>query len=143
MELRTQIEINAAPEKVWNILMDFAAYSQWNPFITSIKGNAVVGEKLENRLSLPDRKPMTFKPVVKVADKAREFRWKGRMFIPGLFDGEHIFELKSNGKGGTLFVQRENFGGILVPFLKKMINGATRQGFEAMNKAIKDRAERG
>jgi uncharacterized protein YndB with AHSA1/START domain len=30
-EIHTEIEINASAEKVWRVLTDFAAYSEWNP----------------------------------------------------------------------------------------------------------------
>jgi uncharacterized protein YndB with AHSA1/START domain len=30
-ELRDEIEIEATPERVWEILTDFAAYPEWNP----------------------------------------------------------------------------------------------------------------
>jgi hypothetical protein len=38
-------------------------------------------------------------------------------------------------------VQSEKFGGILVPFLRKMLDTSTRAGFEALNAALKARAE--
>lgn len=38
---------------------------------------------------------MTFHPVVLVAVQERELRWLGRLLIPGLFDGEHTFQLDS------------------------------------------------
>ncbi len=31
--LKTSITIEAAPSVVWDILMDFEAYPDWNPFI--------------------------------------------------------------------------------------------------------------
>jgi hypothetical protein len=142
MELRTEISIQASPETVWAILMDFASYPQWNPFIQSLSGEAKVGSQLVARMLPHGGKTMTFKPSVKVVNIHREFRWKGKLFIPGLFDGEHIFELFADGAGGTRFVQRENFSGILVPLMKKMLEGGTRQGFEAMNRALKARAEK-
>lgn len=66
----------------------------------------------------------------------------GHLIIPGLFDGEHIFELIDNGDGTTTFVQRELFGGILIPFFKKMLDVNTKQGFELMNKALKEQVEK-
>src|SRR3972149_2322813 len=32
--IHTEIQINAAPESVWAVLIDFPSYPQWNPFIT-------------------------------------------------------------------------------------------------------------
>ena len=39
-ELKTTIEINASPAKVWEVLLDFEKYPDWNPFIKNIRGNA-------------------------------------------------------------------------------------------------------
>jgi hypothetical protein len=33
-----QINILASPSHVWRILVDFPAYSDWNPYITEIEG---------------------------------------------------------------------------------------------------------
>lgn len=139
-QLSTQITINANPQKVWQVLTNFANYG-WNPFIKSIKGDAVVGKTIEVFLQPEGQKGMVFKPKVLSYNANKRFSWLGHFIIPGLFDGEHIFELIDNGNGTTTFIQRENFKGILVPFLKKMLNGPTKQGFEAMNQKLKEQAE--
>jgi len=84
---------------------------------------------------------MTFTAKVLAFEKNKEFRWLGHLFIKGLFDGEHCFQLTDNGDGSTTFRQSEQFGGILVPLFNKMIEVNTRNGFEAMNKKLKERAE--
>ena len=84
---------------------------------------------------------MSFRPTVLVAEPNRELRWLGQLWWPGLFDGEHSFSIEPLGEGRVRFVQRERFGGFLVPFLSKMLDGHTRRGFEEMNGALKLRAE--
>ncbi|HWC70427.1 MAG TPA: SRPBCC family protein [Actinomycetota bacterium] len=49
-ELRTEIEIDAPPEQVWQVLTDFGAYPDWNPFIRSIEGEPQVGSRLNVRI---------------------------------------------------------------------------------------------
>src|SRR5690606_24538713 len=93
----TCIEIAAPPSRVWEVLMDFQSYPEWNAFITSISGSARVGEKLSVRIQPPGKKGMTFKPTVLVADPQREFRWKGKVLVNGIFDGEHFFRLEPRG----------------------------------------------
>jgi hypothetical protein len=141
--LTTEIEINASPEKVWNILMDFEKYPDWNPFIKSITGNPSEGNKIEARIEPPNGSAMTFRPTVLRLETNQEFRWLGHLLFPGLFDGEHFFILKDNGNGKTTFIQGEKFGGILVPLFKKMLDNNTRRGFVLMNEALKKRSELG
>ena len=88
-ELRSEIEIQASAERVWQLLTDFASFPQWNPFICKASGNIRVGERLEVRLQPSGASGMTFRPTVLKAEPNREFRWLGHLLISGLFDGEH------------------------------------------------------
>jgi len=45
-ELKTEIEIEATPARVWSILLDFPSYPDWNPFVCSVKGIAKEGDRL-------------------------------------------------------------------------------------------------
>jgi hypothetical protein len=139
--IRTEIVIHATPAEVWNVLTDFNRYPEWNPFITSLKGVSTKGEKLVARMEPPNGSAMTFKPTVLIANRNKELRWLGHLLFPGLFDGEHIFELYENTDGTTTFVQREEFTGILVPLFSKMLDTKTLAGFELMNKQLKERVE--
>ncbi|WP_116192053.1 SRPBCC domain-containing protein [Paenibacillus taihuensis] len=70
-----------------------------------------------------------------------EFSWLGKVGVQGIFDGEHIFELKPIDSNHTLFVHREVFTGIMVPFVSRMLDGDTKRGFMEMNVALKERVE--
>ena len=140
-EISTEIRIHATPDKVWAILTNFENYPNWNPFIKSIKGEITVGKKIVARLEPPKARGMTFHPKVLVFDKEKEFQWIGHLFIPGLFDGEHRFELIDNGDSTTTFRQSEKFKGILVPLFKKMLENNTKSGFILMNEKLKELAE--
>ena len=85
---------------------------------------------------------MTFKPRVTRVVPEREFRWLGRFLFPGLFDGEHIFEIKPLSENRSSLVQREEFRGLLVPLLWGSLDTRTRQGFNEMNVALKLKAEK-
>lgn len=139
-EERTEIEISASSEQVWQILIDFGAFSEWNPFIRRASGQPATGERLEVFIEPPGGKGMTFRPTVVKAEPGRELRWLGRLFIPGLFDGEHYFIIESMSEGRVRFIHGEIFRGMLVPLLGGTITKAA-QGFEEMNRALKDRAE--
>ena len=138
--IRTEIQITAPAARVWSILTDFKSYPSWNSFIQEIAGKAEVGALLTVKIVPPGHKPMTFKPRVLAAAPNRELRWLGRIMLPGLFDGEHSFELSDNSQS-CLFRQSEEFSGILVPLMGAKMFEATRQGFMAMNDALRKRAQ--
>lgn len=140
-QLQTEIEIDATPERVWAILVDFAAYPEWNPFIRLIRGVPRAGARLEVRIQPSGAKAMSFRPTVCAAVDARELRWLGRVLLPGIFDGEHRFELQPLAVGKTQFRHGEHFRGLLVPFLRGSLERDTKRGFEEMNRALKVRAE--
>lgn len=141
--VRSEIEIDAAPERVWQVLTDFGAYPEWNSFITSVEGEARAGAQLTIRIEPVGGRAMTIKPRLVRCDGPTELRWLGRLLLPRVFDGEHIFELSASDGGGTHLVQREEFGGVLVRPLWRMVSGGVEQGFAAMNEALKARAEAG
>lgn len=139
MKIYSEILIAAPVQQVWKEFTDFENWSEWNPFITNIEPEPSAGSKISVLIDPPGGKAMVFKPRVLVYEKERELRWLGRVLLPGLFDGEHFFRLRETG-GGTLFIQGEQFSGILLPLLKKSLSGV-EQGFHAMNAALKARCE--
>jgi hypothetical protein len=138
--IETSTDIAAPRWRVWQVLTDVDRYPAWNPFITSVDGALREGGKLRVRIEPPGRKAITFGPTVVALAQERELRWRGRLLIPGLFDGEHAFRLEER-TGGCRFRQTERFSGVLVPLFGEGLLEATRQGFEAMNAALKARAE--
>jgi len=140
-QIETEIEINATPAAVWNVLTDFAAYPDWNPFIRSIQGEIAQGEQIEVRIQPSGAKSMTFRPTVLVAEADRELRWLGRLLLPGVFDGEHRFVIEKLADDRVLFQHSENFSGILLPLLRSGLGKDTKRGFLEMNLALKARAE--
>jgi hypothetical protein len=140
-EIHTEIEINAPDESVWRVLTDFAAYPEWNPFVRRAEGEVRVGSHLLVGIQPSGGKVMSFRPTVLVVDPNRELRWLGHLWVSGLFDGEHSFVIEPLSERRVRFIQRERFGGLLVPLLSKMLDRETRRGFEEMNQALKVRSE--
>ncbi len=140
-QLQSETEINTSPDRVWEVLVDFAAYPEWNPFIRSIRGVPRKGERIEVFIQTGGAGGMTFRPRIVAAEPGRAFRWRGRLLLPGLFDGTHSFEIRPAADGQVLFRQSESFRGLLVPLLSSRLDRDTRKGFDEMNRALKARVE--
>jgi hypothetical protein len=81
-EIETTVEIDAPPAAVWQVLTDFPAYGDWNPFIRSIEGTVQEGERLTVRLEPPGGKGMTITPTVLAVQPDRELSWKADSWFP-------------------------------------------------------------
>ncbi len=137
--IQTEIVINAPASKVWKVLIDFEAYPRWNPFIRQLTGMAKPGEQLTVQMHFGHR-TMSFSPTVLAVQPGRELRWLGRVFIPGVFDGEHSFVIEPLSGNQVRLIQSEEFNGLLVPFSGSLLDD-TKQSFQEMNKALKAQAE--
>ncbi len=137
----TEITIKATPEKVWQVFSNYQNYPHWNPFIKSLEVTPEVGKHIKVFLQPASGKGMTFTPRVLNNAPAIELRWVGKLGPGYLFDGEHVFQLHDNGNGTTTFRQFERFRGLLVPFMKHMLDSNTYNGFKAMNEQLKIEVE--
>ena len=140
--IETNIEIGAPAERVWDTLMDFASFPEWNPFVTSIEGEAVVDESLSVQLTLPSGKVMSFDPTVTAVEPNRFFQWLGKVGIKGIFDGRHSFRINPT-EHGCRFEHSERFTGLLSWMMGSTMRSQTAEGFESMNRALKERCEAG
>jgi hypothetical protein len=140
--ITTEIVINANKDLVWKILTDFNSYPNWNPFITQIQGELKTGSRFNVTLNIQGRKPTSFQPDIISMTPGEKFCWKGKLFIKGLFDGTHYFILEGMEDEKTLFRHGENFTGLLTGPVLRKIGGATREAFDRMNLALKERAEK-
>lgn len=138
--LQTEIIINASPEKIWSVLMNFEAFPDWNPFIIYIDGEHKVGTKLNITVEPPTKKAMSFKPAVLACIPEKELRWIGKGPLPGLFSGEHYFKLEKINETSCKFIHGEKFKGILVGMMKSTLD-KTEEGFQLMNEALKKECE--
>jgi len=139
-QITTTTDIEATPDRIWKVLMDFDAYPEWNPFVVGIEGTPAEGERLTVHLAPPGKKPARFRPTVMEVSEGRAFEWLGSVWFKGVFDGRHRFEITPT-ETGARFDHSERFSGILRPIVLRLIGEQTTAGFEAMNAALKERAE--
>ena len=139
-EVYSEIQINASASVVWDILTDFEKFGEWNPFITEISGKLKEGSELRVFMEPPNSKGMEFKPTLKKVETEKKIQWLGKIWIPKLFDGEHSWTINQIDDNTVLFIQKERFTGIFIPFFTKLLKN-TKSGFEMMNQNLKQRAE--
>lgn len=132
--------IDAPTERVWEILTDFGRYAEWNPGI--LKAEGALGEAHTVRIAmiLPSGKINPMVVTLTGLQSGRELGWTGELGAQWLLSGHRRFVLEADS-GGTRFEHSEVFKGVLSLLLIGPAQAKIRQGFEAINQALKSRAE--
>jgi len=134
---KTSTIIQAAPENIWNILVDGANWLQWNPTIAKIEGKIALGEKVTVYTKLNPERAFP----VKVSEFVPHERmvWTGGMPL-GLFKGERTYSLSKQPDGSVEFSMREIFSGLMAPLIAQSIPDL-QPSFDEFAAALKRRAE--
>lgn len=148
-EIRTTADIHAGAAQVWQVLADIGRYHEWNPYITRAEGRLAVGASLTLQLDPPGGSPLTVRPVVLEVESPRELRWLWAQGFSGMCDSEECFVVVPKGENRTHVIHRLTCTGLALSL--PGIGAATvarletnvREGMEAMNRALKARAQGG
>lgn len=134
--IRTEIDIDAPPARVWQVLTDLAGYRHWNPMVTSAEGDAAEGRVATLHYRSRQGVPLRFEVRIIRFDRERELRWMGsRLGITA----DHYFQLSARGTG-THLEHGEVFRGALTGPFGFAIRSQLPV-FELFNHALKSTAE--
>lgn len=137
--INESIEIEASPEQVWQVLVDFERYPEWNPQIVRLIGSPTVGAILDEWVAISEEKQVRFKTVILELLPAEKLVWRGIYGFQWLFCGLHQFILEPLESGRrTRLIQKETFSGVLLPLMNIKESAV---GYRRMNEAVKRRAE--
>ena len=135
----TTVDIDAGKDAVWDVLTDFASYTEWNP-VMRIERTPEAGTELVVHLIGDGSPGMSFKPKVLAATPGKELRWLGKLGLRGIAAGEHYFVLTTNDDGTTRLNHGERYSGALVA-LAKGSSANSGAAYEAFSQALKQRVE--
>ncbi|WP_193164784.1 SRPBCC domain-containing protein [Microbulbifer hainanensis] len=137
MNIDTQTEVNAPAGKVWDLLVSFSAYNDWNPMLKNVQGECRVGEPIRFEVSIGGRKPMLLKARISRNEEGRILSWRGGSALLG---GEHYFRIESIDDQRVRLYHGERFWGLLLPMMRKKLSMA-KPLYKAVNDALKVQLE--
>lgn len=141
--IATEIFIAREMADVWAVLVDFAAYGQWNPYIVRIDGEAKAGAVITVHAARSGTQSALVQNIDLVAIAPYAMRWQGGLPDRSEFAGDHWFVLESVGPGETRFKHYEHFTGTRVPQFGAGDETTVARNFERFNRAMKARCEGG
>ena len=129
------IEIQAKPETVWDVLADIDNWPSWNPDVKEAKltGGLKVGSVFRWKAG-----PGTITSSLEQVDRPREIGWSGRTM--GII-AVHVYRLESSGEG-TKVRTEESFDGLIARLLKGPTRRTLQKGINGGLASLKAEAER-
>ena len=131
-----RILIKAPRETIWAVLIDAAAYPQWNETVTKLDGSIEKGNKLKIWTTIsPGR---AFPATVAELDPGRRMVWSFSAPL-GMFKGARTFTLEETADGVEFHTREEFSGWMAGPITKKMPD--LQPSFDTWATCLKNRAE--
>ncbi|MGB0886297.1 MAG: SRPBCC domain-containing protein [Chitinophagales bacterium] len=137
-EINSKIIINAPKKVVWDILLDFEKYEEWNPFTRKV----VCELKLENEVVLyvdmnGNGKTMLSKQKLLWIKENESIAWGTGFPIRN----ERAQILTAINENKTEYLTYDKFYGVLVPQVILFFGKKIQKGFDEIALALKERAE--
>lgn len=133
----TQIDIEAPPARIWQMLTQDMPRNPSRYGIAHIEGTIATGAKIKLRSEVaPNR---AFALTVTRCDAPNDMVWRGGMPL-GLFVGTRTFTIKGHETGST-FQMREVFSGPMAGLITRSMPDLT-PSFTKFAMALKEEAER-
>lgn len=141
IEVAAETEIDAPAATVWQVFTDLPRFSEWNPFIRHAHGDLAFGSEVHVKVRTSLHVPLAFRARVVARVEERMVRWYGKFVSRWIGSGDHTFAIEPLGEQRCRFAQREYFAGLLPRLARGLLIRESQHGFEAMNRALKERAE--
>ncbi len=139
--IKTQIDISAPIERLWDILTATGNYGQWNSYLIQVDGENTPSETIMvHSVPIIGTKAMVV-PVLVISVEPYVMRWEGGLPDRTQFKGDHIFRLEPLDGGRTCFFHEELFSGSMADAILDKHGPAIEAAFVRFNVDLAKAAE--
>lgn len=132
---KTQMQIAADRQTVWDALTDFETWPEWKRDVRSmsLRGPVAPGSTFEWKAG-----PGTIRSTLEEVDSPGRIAWTGSTFGIKAVD---VFRLEARD-GGTLVTEEESWDGLLARLFRSRMRRTLQSGIDQGIEALKAEAER-
>ncbi len=135
------LEIEAPAEVVWQVLTDFDAYGEWNPFVVEATCALDVGSAMDMRVRVLPFMAQSQREWVTSVEPGRGFCYAMSMTPGRALRSERCHRVEPLLPERCRYESRFEIAGPLSAVVKGLLGGQLRRGFGEMSAAVKVRAE--
>lgn len=136
------VDIDAPQSFVWDVLVDYERYPDWNPYTVRVDTQLQVGADVVLHLPHPDRpgKTMTTTEVMRAIEPPYHLQYDTADSLPGIFAVRDQW-VEDRGEGRSSYWTTDVFSGEHAQLAFDLQGTWVKSGFDAVAVALKARAE--
>lgn len=139
-----KLKINAPPSALWEVLIDFDNYGEWNPFITHIDGKPKIGTKISLHLRMDQRfdsVKLSEEMIVSMKEN-QHLSYDSHLMSPSLFNTVRWQTIRpTKDPEVSIYHSHHRFSGLAAWPMGWVLGERISTGFEASTLAFKKRVE--
>ena len=136
------VEIDAPAAFVWDVLVDYASYPEWNPYTIAVETTLEIGDRIDLTLPNPDGSAGTMlnREFIRIVDPPHHLRYDTGEEYPGLLGcrDQYVTEL---GSDRCSYHTTDTLSGELADLVMETNGAWIKAGFDSVATALKTRAE--
>ena len=136
------VEIEAPASFVWDVLVDYPRYPEWNPYTVAVETTLEIGDRIDLTLPNADGSEGTMlnREFIRIVDPPHHLRYDTGEEYPGLLGmrDQYVTEL---GAVRCSYHTTDTLSGELADLVMETNGAWIRAGFDAVARALKVRAE--
>jgi hypothetical protein len=136
------VEIAAPASFVWDVLVDYPSYPEWNPYTIAVETSLEIGDRIDLTLPNPDGTDGTIlnREYIRIVDPPHHLRYDTGEEYQGLLGmrDQYITEL---GPDRCTYYTTDTLSGELADLVMEMNGDWIQAGFDSVANALKTRAE--
>lgn len=136
------VEIEVPAWFVWDVLVDYPRYPEWNPYTVAVETTLEIGEPIDLTLPNPDGSPGTFvnREFIRIVDAPSHLRYDTGDLVPGLMGSRDQY-VEPLGPDRCRYHTTDTFTGERAGLAVHHHGRWVKAGFDAVAHALKERAE--
>ncbi len=137
-KLKQTIEIGAPVDVVWNVIVDFQSYREWNPFVVEATSSLQVGEPITMRVHIFTSFAQSQRETIfeHVPRERLCYGLRGRAIR-----SHRCHELRPLEGDRTEYTSDFELAGPFAPLTRALLGRRLERGFREMTNALGKRAE--
>ncbi|GAA5084672.1 SRPBCC domain-containing protein [Nocardia iowensis] len=134
------VEIDAPAELVWQVIIDFPRYGEWNPFVSECRSSLVPGEPIDMLVHLGPR-PRRQREWIRSHTPGRELSYAMKPVPLGALHSLRSHTVTPLEDGRARYESHFELAGWLSPVVVALLGKRLQRGFASMTAGIKEQAE--